>query len=240
MEELYLQTIAKHTAGKKGKRGCDSLAQMFGELVVAMEQETRTEMKDILGDLFQGAISFGEHGQFVTPPPVCRLMARMTVEAQVDIAGLEPTASEIEEADSTDSPANATTAAALAPAERRTVLDPACGSGRMLLAVAEIHRDWLFLGQDIDRRCQHMCALNLAFRNLVGYVILGNTLALEQRHVYRTGFDGQGFICEIPLAACPAPVQEVAAEQPAMTASELVSGGTDGALAEPTQQLRLF
>lgn len=41
MEELYLQTVAKHTAGKKGKRGCDVIARMFAELVAAMEQDTR-------------------------------------------------------------------------------------------------------------------------------------------------------------------------------------------------------
>jgi len=66
MEDLYLQTVAKHTAGKKGKRGCDVIARMFGELVEAMEQDTRDQMKDILGDLFEGGISYGEHGQFMT------------------------------------------------------------------------------------------------------------------------------------------------------------------------------
>jgi hypothetical protein len=59
-----------------------------------------------------------------------------------------------------------------------------------------------------------MTALNLAFRNLYGFVIHGNSLALEQKLVYRTGFDGLGVIREIPLAACPLPVQQQVTAQP--------------------------
>src|SRR6185436_1496592 len=55
MEEQYLATVKKHTEGKQGSRGCDSIARAFGMLVQAME-ETR---KDILGDLFQGGITHG-------------------------------------------------------------------------------------------------------------------------------------------------------------------------------------
>lgn len=90
---------------------------------------------------------------------------------------------------------------------RRTIHDPCSGSGRILLAAAQINRHWEFCGQDVDIRCVRMTALNLAFRNLYGYVIWGNTLALEQKLVYRTGFDGRGFLRQVPLEACPAPVQ---------------------------------
>lgn len=204
MEEEYLQTVAKHTAGKKGQRGADILARMFGLLVARME-ETRTDMKDLLGDLFQGAITYGEAGQFLTPMPICRLMAKMTVaEASV-------------EADRVP-----------------TVSDPTCGSGRMLLAVAEEHRNWEFVGQDVDRRCVQMTALNLAFRDLYGYAIHGNTLANEQKLIYRTGFNGQGFIREIALAECPPPVQRTA-EEPATPTVPNEDGPP-----LPTKQLRLF
>src|SRR5207249_1665656 len=90
------------------------------------------------------------------------------------------------------------------------VCDPACGSGRLLLAVAEIQRHWIFVGQDIDLRCVRMTAINLALRNLYGYVIWGNSLADEHRLVYRTGFNLAGFISEVPLASCPEPVQQIA------------------------------
>ena len=75
MEEQYLATVKKHSAGTPGKRGCDSIARAFGVLVNAME-ETR---QDILGDLFQGSITYGEAGQFLTPEPVCQMMAKMTL-----------------------------------------------------------------------------------------------------------------------------------------------------------------
>ena len=53
LEEQYMATVKKHSEGKKGKRGCDAIAQAFAMLVDAMEK-TR---QDILGDLFQGGIT---------------------------------------------------------------------------------------------------------------------------------------------------------------------------------------
>jgi type I restriction-modification system DNA methylase subunit len=123
MESAYLETVEKHSRGAKGKRGCDSLAELFGA-IVRHSEETREDIKDLLGDLFQGAITYGEAGQFLTPMPVCRAMARMTT------------------ADISDEDAQ----------EKKRVLDPCSGSGRMLLAVAELHRHWEFVGQDVDLR----------------------------------------------------------------------------------------
>ncbi|HUQ68567.1 MAG TPA: N-6 DNA methylase [Planctomycetaceae bacterium] len=147
MEEQYLVTVKKHSDGTKGKRGCDSIAHAFGALVDAMEN-TR---KDILGDIFQGAITYGEAGQFMTPEPVCQMMARMTIEGADEKS-----------------------------TGRRTVSDPCCGSGRMLLAVAELQPHWEFVGQDVDLRCVRMTAINFALRNLYGHVIWGNSLKNEK------------------------------------------------------------
>ena len=71
------------------------------------------------------------------------------------------------------------------------VLDPTCGAGVMLVesAKAMSYKDCseaLFVGQDLDQTCVNMCALNLMFFNLNGYVIQGNTLALENNWGYRT------------------------------------------------------
>ena len=113
--------------------------------------------------------------------------------------------------------------------ERHTVKrvgDPACGSGRMLLAVAEIQPHWHFVGQDVDLRCVRMCAINLALRNLSGYVIHGNSLTDERRHVYRTGFDLVGFISEVPLDACPEPVRRIAVV-PSSSSTEATSRPPD-------------
>jgi hypothetical protein len=66
-EAEYLSMIERHKAGKPGKRGCDLMGQMFGELVAAMDKNDA----DVLGDVFQGAITYGEAGQYFTPEAVC-------------------------------------------------------------------------------------------------------------------------------------------------------------------------
>ena len=223
MEEQYMAVVKKHSQGKPGRRGCDSIAELFGRAVAAMG-ETRGEMKDILGDLFQSAITYGENGQFLTPEPVCRLMAKMTVG---DVSDEEKR-------------------------EQKTVGDPACGSGRMLLAVAEIQPNWVFVGQDVDLRCVRVTALNLALRNLYGYVIHGNSLADERRLVYRTGFDLVGVIAEVQLGDCPEPVQSIAVQPPATSPegapastpldqpNQAGSADHEATLPRRTNQLRLF
>jgi hypothetical protein len=55
-----------------------------------------------------------------------------------------------------------------------------------------------------------MTAINLALRGLSGDVLWGNSLTLEARGGYRTGFNGHGFIRELaadelPVAPPPSP-----------------------------------
>ncbi|MEZ6131131.1 MAG: N-6 DNA methylase [Planctomycetaceae bacterium] len=154
MEDEYLQTIERHKAGNKGKRGVDKLAEMFATLV----DVTDTTRADILGDLFQGAITYGERGQFLTSEAICKMMAQMSLPFErTDLDG------------------------------RRTVNDPCCGSGRMLLAAAEMQPNWQFVGQDVDMRCVRMTAINLAMRNHYGHVVCGNSLSNTVSDIYETG-----------------------------------------------------
>jgi len=208
MEERYLEVVAAHARGEKGQRGCDRIAQMFGETVRQMKDEPG-EMIDTLGDLFQGGITYGEKGQFLTPMPVARAMARMT------LVDFEP------------------------PEDRRpAVCDPCCGSGRMLLAVAEQHRDFDFVGMDVDLRCVFMTAINLGLRNLYGYVVHANTLTLETFRAYRTGFNlAGGVIKQVNLEDCPAPVQQAVKQKSQQSDEEprKLPRGTG-----PGQQLDLF
>lgn len=214
LEDQYLATVAKHTQGEPGKRGCDSISHAFGALVNGMEQ-TRS---DILGDIFQGAITYGEAGQFLSPEPICQMMAAMTVDGVADEEG----------------------------SARKSVCDPCCGSGRMLLAIADLKPHWDFIGQDVDLRCVRMTALNLALRNRYGYVVWGNSLMLEQRLVYRTGLSLRGVIQEVPLENCPAPVQQSAiAGSPPSPGSldafhDSAASQDDGKPIRPGEQLRLF
>jgi hypothetical protein len=213
LEDQYMATVKRHAEGKTGKRGCDSIAHAFGQLVHVME-ETR---QDILGDLFQGGITYGEAGQYLTPEPLCQMMAAMTV------------------GDAGEEEGN----------PRKSVCDPCCGSGRMLLAVADLKPHWEFIGQDVDVRCVRMTAINLALRNLYGYVIWGNSLGCEKRLIYRTGFNLRGVIREIPIEDCPAPVQRAATEpvEPqAEAASDMPDSSTahDTTVQQASKQLRLF
>jgi hypothetical protein len=208
MEEQYLGVVAKHTVGEKGSRGCDLIAKMFAQLVTLME-ETR---KDILGDLFQGAITYGNAGQFYTPEPITELIVRLTVG---DLAN---------------------------DSQPKTVCDPCCGSGRMLMAAAEKQPRWTFVGQDIDLRCVRMTAINLALWNRRGYVIWGDTLAGEQKLVYQTGLNLRGFVRELAIAESAPVVRHVAAATKAAVSQTLASSESpdDSSASNPKRQLFLF
>lgn len=57
--------------------------------------------------------------------------------------------------------------------------DPACGSGRMLLAAHSINRMNHYVAQDLDKMCCKMTAINMALHCMSGIVIYGNTLSME-------------------------------------------------------------
>jgi hypothetical protein len=258
MEEQYLQVVRKHSTGTVGERGIDVFVRLFAHMIEAMEQ-SRGEIKDVLGDLFAASVIDPRSGQFLTPEPVCRLMAKLTIDAAADPD--YPAADGGHGApcgppdDTAAFPQRDTEAEAEQPqaldAPPLRILDPCCGSGRMLLAAAEINRHWLFCGQDVDRRCVHMTAINLALRNLAGWVIWGDSMKNERRLVYRTGFNGRGFIREVPHQDCPPFVQrtteprvasaepQAAPEAAEMPSAERPSTESDIVL-PPARQRRLF
>jgi len=57
------------------------------------------------------------------------------------------------------------------------ILDPACGSGRMLLAAAKNNRNALFYGADIDENCAKMTVINLYLNCLYGEVAWMDSLS---------------------------------------------------------------
>jgi len=88
MEDEYLAVVRKgYGEGERGRRGIDTLTQAFGTLVELME-ETR---RDVLGDLFQGGITYGEAGQFLSPEELCRFMAALNLdETKADAIVCDP------------------------------------------------------------------------------------------------------------------------------------------------------
>jgi hypothetical protein len=127
MEGGYLAMVDRHTKGKMGERGVDLMARMFGELVEAMSCENA----DILGDLFQGAVTYGEAGQYFSPISVAQLLATITVDPDARPARDQPI----------------------------YIHDPCCGTGRMLLEAAKVTPHAELVGQDIDARCTKITVL---------------------------------------------------------------------------------
>ena len=155
MEDEYLGLVERHKSGPSGQRGIDLMGAMFGQLVNAMDD---TEA-DILGDLFEGAITYGEAGQLLSPEPLAGLLAELSIDPDA-----RPT-----------------------PEKPLVVNDPCCGTGRMLLAATKLNPYLEAVGQDIDARCVKITAINLGLRGRYGHVLCGNSLAAEVRFAYQVG-----------------------------------------------------
>ncbi|MBN8625193.1 MAG: N-6 DNA methylase [Planctomycetes bacterium] len=181
-EGEYLAMVERHKAGKAGRRGVDLMGQMFGQLVSAMTESDA----DILGDLFQGSITYGEAGQYFTPEYVTKLLALMSIDPDARPENGKPI----------------------------LVSDPCCGTGRMLLEASNINPHVELVGQDIDVRCTKITAINLGLRGRYGWVLCGNSLSGETKFAYRVGafFHGspngrrRGVIRDVPPEQTPVPV----------------------------------
>lgn len=144
-EDEYLQTIAPY----KDSELRHEFPKAFAHLVLEMEERLQDTGRgnDVLGDFFEQNISNGRNGQFFTPPTICEFMA--------SIVGVDR---ESEEPKQT---------------EPLRILDPSCGSGRMLLAA---HRQSKYpneyYGIDIDRTCVKMTALNMFFNGMFGSEVM--------------------------------------------------------------------
>lgn len=60
--------------------------------------------------------------------------------------------------------------------EKETVFDPACGSGRFLLASHAYNPKNYHYGQDVDYTCCLMSVVNMMFHGIQGEVVHGNSL----------------------------------------------------------------
>ena len=153
--DRYMEIIKKYSEGKPGERAIDHFTRAFTFLL----QETQETQKDILGEIFQAQITYGEHGQFFTPEHITDFMSQIVMSEQ------------------------------RSEGEPETVMDPCCGSGRFLLGSAKENQENYLIGQDIDERCCKMAAINLFIFDLNGEIRLGNSLAnkIEKRWIVRRG-----------------------------------------------------
>lgn len=147
---------------KKRYKTLDGFVQLTREWVMTQDREVVSDgpsgWYDALGEYYQVLTSRGKSqwlGQFFTPKEVCTMMA-MIGGATADQRG-----------------------------KGLTVLDPACGSGRMLVAWHAIAPGNFQFGADLDPICAKMTAVNLCVHGCVGEAVCMDTLKLEWRFGYR-------------------------------------------------------
>ena len=59
------------------------------------------------------------------------------------------------------------------------IADPACGSGRLLVACIRLRPRGYYFGVDKDPTCAKMAALNMLWRNVDSHIVWGNSLSLQ-------------------------------------------------------------
>jgi len=178
METEYLDAVKDHVEGEQGKRSVDLFGKFFGQTVIAISETDR----DVLGDLFQSAVSHQENAFFMTPQPIAELVSKLSL-GEDDTDEKKPI----------------------------TISDCCCGTGILLIEAGNQHENAELVGQDVDARCARVSALNLGLRGKYGWVICGNSLSREVRFVYRIGsffHEGpnglrRGVIREVSPEQCP-------------------------------------
>jgi len=148
-EENYIRTIGRYRNNSPiGNREADYFAEAF-HLLMAATQEIQ---HDAIGKVYE---EFAMHsksrqqalGQFFTPQHICDLMTQLNLG---------------------DQPYD--------PQEEGAVLDPACGSGRLMVSMIIERPNNHYTGIDLDPICTKMTALNLLFFNVNGYALNGDSL----------------------------------------------------------------
>ena len=129
----------------------------------------------------------------------------------------------------------------------KTVYDPACGSGRMVLGFAEDAPRNTFFAGDVDVRCARMTAINLFANKLTGEVAHMNALSMECWRGWHINATRGGIQPVAPAQVMQAgrPVQREALPKPRPLPSPppsllLAPARPPGALAAPGAQLGLF
>lgn len=140
-EERYMNIIKKYN-----KEEANNFGEAMGELI----HETTLKKQDILGELFEARISYGENGQYFTPNDVTKMINEITIGDRLDTN------------------------------EESKVCDPACGTGRFLIQAGLKNNKTLLYGVDIDRRCALMAVLNIFMLGFNGFITHGNSLSLEE------------------------------------------------------------
>lgn len=172
-----------------GREGYETFRKAYWQVLTAADEEP---FYDPFGTVYEEWELGNERtGQFFTPQEICRMMAQVTAPDAADRVRTrlrealrsEPTVKiadvmgcEISDRHLETLVAESSRRGDVVPFEPVRVYDPACGSGRLLLAVAEQVPQWmvhrgliLFHGQDIDRDCVLMAKANCMLYGMNGH-----------------------------------------------------------------------
>ena len=155
-ERRYMEVIKRYEEAE-----IKLFPQMVGTLIADLEDEP----DDVLGKTYHELELHNKwSGQYFTPFPLCRAMAKMVVGDGAHIKDK------------------------LADRGYLTASEPACGSGAMVIALAlELKEQGVNYQQqlhvtavDVDAKCVHMTYLQLSLLHIPAIVVHGNSLSLEE------------------------------------------------------------
>ena len=183
----------------------DELNELSKALALLINEMESKPFTDVLGTYYLDIASHSSkqaRGEFYTPPEISKLMGMITVDAKTAIANKDVI----------------------------TVLEPACGAGGMVLALAEEFApdsvDLLRVTcQDINPVAVDMCYVNMTLWGIPARIRLGNFLAhnspyteWKNIHWHRVGED-QRLAAERMLDIIKSPIPEIEAEKSNITLS---------------------
>lgn len=155
-EKEYFEIIKRYD-----KKELQLFSNLFGELMKYYDRNiSDSSWCDPLGTYYEilaGNYKKASFGQFFTPPAICEIIARFSLEEKTF---------------------------------GKTINEPACGSGRMVLAANTVAKGNKYICQDLDNICCQMAAINLAFHKIDGIVYCMDTLANSKpTHTYITNLE---------------------------------------------------
>ena len=167
-EERYIQIMNTYEPEMR-----NLIVEIFAEIYTLLTQQINPSVgfADYLGELYmKSETSNKKSGQFFTPYNLSKACAKVIF-----------TDAEVEEHIKED--------------KIMTVLEPACGSGGMVLAATDVlyneyhfnySRNMVVFCSDIDSRCCHMAYLQLALAGIPAVIKQQNTLTLEMWDQWET------------------------------------------------------
>lgn len=153
--------------GKYERDVIETFPKVLAEVTMAMEEDPGDVLGRVFGEL---ELHNTARGQFFTPDEICRLMARLSIGTPDELQAM------------------------IAEKGYIAAMEPACGAGAMLIAMALAlqergicyQRQLHITAVDIDPRAVHMAYVQLSLLHIPAVIVLGNTLTMEEREHWYT------------------------------------------------------